>query len=83
MLGAGRETVDSDIDYSAGITLKLKVGDAVKAGDVLAVMYASKDELFASADKKFKDAVTIEETNIEEEPLIFARVEKGNIQKFI
>lgn len=83
MLGAGRETVDSIIDFSAGIVLKLKVGDKVKAGDVLAVMYASKEELFEAADKKFQNAITIEEKTVDKDPLIFARVEKGNVERFL
>ena len=38
VLGAGRRTVDDDIDHSAGITLSSKVGDAVSHGDVLATL---------------------------------------------
>ena len=40
LLGAGRETKESEIDFSAGIQMKKKIGDAVKKGDVLAVCHA-------------------------------------------
>jgi pyrimidine-nucleoside phosphorylase len=36
MLGAGRERLDTPIDYGAGIRIEAPLGTAVKAGDVLA-----------------------------------------------
>ncbi len=83
MLGAGRETVDSGIDYAAGIILKRKVGDAVTTGETIAMLYASDEALFVSAENRFQQAVTISETNVKLAPLIFARVEKDKIEKFI
>lgn len=44
LLGAGRETKESEIDFSAGIQMKKKIGDAVKKGDVLAVCHAGTEE---------------------------------------
>lgn len=37
-LGAGRRTIDDEIDYSAGISLSVKVGDRVRQGDRLATL---------------------------------------------
>ena len=47
MLGAGRETKDSQIDFAAGIILKKKVGDYVEAGEPICLLYTSDaaDEL--------------------------------------
>ena len=42
-LGAGRETINDNIDVSAGILLNKKVGDYIKCGDLLATIYTSKD----------------------------------------
>lgn len=42
-LGAGRETKESVIDYGAGIVLLKKVGDKVKAGDILAELHTSDE----------------------------------------
>ena len=47
VLGAGRETKESDIDFSAGLVLHKKFGDAVKKGDSLVTLYTSKEELLA------------------------------------
>lgn len=44
-LGAGRETKDAAIDYTAGIVLHKKVGDKVAKGEVLAKVYTNKDNV--------------------------------------
>ena len=82
MLGAGRETKESDIDFSAGIILKRKVGDFVKKGDVLAVMYTSKGSLFANAEKRYLSALTFAKVKPAENPLIFARITKDGVEKY-
>jgi len=48
MLGGGRETKESEIDLGVGVVLRKKNGDAVVAGETLAVIHA-KDE--KSAEK--------------------------------
>ena len=80
MLGAGRETKDSDIDFSAGIILKKKVGDYVEKGQTLAVMYASDETLFPAAEKRYEEAVTIQEEKPQIQPLIYARVSKDGVE---
>ncbi|EXJ23648.1 Pyrimidine-nucleoside phosphorylase [Alkalibacterium sp. AK22] len=42
MLGAGRETKDSQIDLAAGLVLHKKVGDTVESGDIMASLYSNK-----------------------------------------
>lgn len=42
-LGAGRETMQDQIDMSAGIVLSKKVGDFVKKGEALATCYTNKE----------------------------------------
>lgn len=80
MLGAGRITVDSVIDHAAGIIVKKKTGDEVKTGDVIAEFYASKEELFDEAEKRYQDAVVIGSEKPEEEKLVLARVEDGQVE---
>ena len=82
MLGAGRETKDSEIDYTAGIVLKKKTGDSVKVGDVLAVLYTSDESLFNNAKEKYKQSVAIMEQPPKEEPLIYARVTPNGVEKY-
>ena len=44
ILGGGRETKESAIDLAVGIVLRKKVGDYVKAGDVLAAIHYNDEE---------------------------------------
>ena len=71
LLGAGRNTKEDVIDLSAGYLLKKKTGDAVKAGDTLAVLYASREELFDAAERTLLNATTITAEAPEMRPLIF------------
>lgn len=83
MLGAGRETKESEIDYAAGIILTAKVGDYVEEGQTLAVMYANKEELFDAAAKRYHNSITISKEKSKEEPLIYARVTKDGVECFV
>ena len=74
LLGAGRNTKEDAIDLSAGYLLKKKTGDAVKAGDTLAVLYASREELFDAAERTLLNATTITAEAPEKRPLIFETI---------
>jgi pyrimidine-nucleoside phosphorylase len=82
-LGAGRETKESSIDYAAGIVLRRKIGDYVKKGDVLASLHTSKEESLAEAKSILLKAIYIDKNKPELHPLIYARVEKDKVEKFI
>ena len=75
LLGAGRNTMEDEIDYTAGIVLRAKTGDFVKAGDPIATLYTCDESRFGAAEKRLLDATTIGDEKPEERPLIFARVE--------
>ncbi len=74
LLGAGRNTKEDEIDLSAGYLLKKKTGDAVKAGDTLAVLYASREELFDAAERTLLAATHITPEAPEKRPLIFETI---------
>ncbi len=56
MLGGGRETKESDIDLTVGLYLDKKVGDEVKAGESLAIIYASSEEKLGLVCERFLKA---------------------------
>ena len=43
-LGAGRETLDSDIDYTAGIKINKEINDYINIGDTIMVLYTKKEQ---------------------------------------
>ena len=71
MLGAGREKKEDTIDYSAGIIMQKKYGDAVKAGDVVATLYASDQEKLRTAGAFIQDKYDVREEKPEPLKLIY------------
>ena len=61
LLGAGRETKDSAIDFSAGIRLKKKQGERVEQGEAIAVLYTSGQSKLAQALEHMRGCVEISE----------------------
>ena len=55
-LGAGRATKADSINYGAGILLKKKIGDYIKKGETLAILYTNKKENFPKAKKLLDSA---------------------------
>lgn len=82
ILGAGRETKESQIDYSAGIVMHKKFGDAVKAGESLAVLYTSKEILLDDAENCYLNSFEIGTVPPVEKPLIYARVSSSGVETF-
>jgi pyrimidine-nucleoside phosphorylase len=82
VLGAGRETLESQIDYAAGIILHKKTGDQVHKGDVLATLYANDEGLFAASNARFLQAITIGENKKERNPLVYALVSKNGVTRY-
>ena len=76
VLGAGREKKEDRIDPLAGIVLRKKTGDQVEKGDILAVLYTSREETLAAAENRFRAAVVIGGERKERKPLILARVDR-------
>ena len=69
-LGGGRETKESEIDLSVGIVLKKKNGDAVAAGDTLAVIYGNYEEKLARARERVAGAYEILGEPAKKQPVI-------------
>jgi len=76
-LGAGRETKESKIDYTAGLVLKVKKGSKVKKGDVLARLFTNKEETLERAESVFKSAINYTDEPVAATPLILALVDAG------
>ena len=70
-LGAGRNTAEDAIDYSAGIILKKKTGDFVEKGEVIATLYSNNESLFTKAEEILLNATQISSNKPADEPLIY------------
>ncbi len=79
VLGAGRETKDSDIDFKAGIKFFHKTGEYVEKGTVLASLYASDERKLQDGLACLKSAYTFGKEAIEPMKSIIARVTKEGV----
>ncbi len=70
LLGAGRETRESKLDYGAGIVLHKKRGAYVERGEILAVMYSDNRADFKKALPHLVAAYEIGDTKGEKHPII-------------
>ena len=82
LLGAGRETKDSVLDYSAGIVLNKKTGEKAKEDDVIAVLYASNEELFEKAKETLLEAYSFTDEEVETRPLVLAKVALDKVERY-
>ena len=82
VLGAGRETKESSIDFSAGIILEKNVGDQVNEGETIATLYSSDIEKCKNAENILQGAIEISREKPEFIPIIHARVSKDGVERF-
>lgn len=83
ILGAGRQTKEQEIDLSIGIVLKKKVGDSVKPGETLAMLYSDGDQTkIEPASARLLEAYTIGPDNLDARRLIQARVAVDSIEEY-
>lgn len=79
ILGAGRETKESGINYSAGIMLYRKTGDKVSKGGIIARLYTDDESKANEALCIMKEAVVISGNEPESRPLILAAVDSNGV----
>lgn len=68
--GAGRATKEDSIDLAAGIYLEKKIGDTVRSGQTLAVIYANDEVKLSNAAAEAAKAFEISEEQTEAPALI-------------
>lgn len=81
-LGAGRETMDSVIDLSAGIILNKKVNDEVSKDEVLAYLHSNDLEKAHEVEQTLKDIIKIEKEKRHDKKLIYGIVSKDGVELF-
>ncbi len=68
--GAGRASKADNIDFGAGIIMKVRIGDYVNEGDEIAEIYSSTAEKCSSSSKYLKAAIEIKDQKPEAPKLI-------------
>lgn len=81
LLGAGRLTKEDTIDFSAGIVLHKKTGDAVKKGESICTFYGAPEK-FADAAAMYRSGLVYSAQKPAEAPLVYARVTAEGVERF-
>ncbi|MBH5318021.1 pyrimidine-nucleoside phosphorylase [Paenibacillus sp. GSMTC-2017] len=83
VLGAGRATKEAVIDYAVGITLRKKVGEAVKAGETLATLHIrEQNESAAGVAERVRRAFQIQQDRPVARPLLLSVVTVDGITRY-
>jgi pyrimidine-nucleoside phosphorylase len=80
ILGAGRETKDTEINNSAGIILNKKPGDFINYNEKIAEFYSSSIELCKRSEKIFLESLNINNIKIHPDKLIYAKVTEDSVE---
>lgn len=80
ILGAGRETKDSRIDFSAGIRFYKKTGAEVKKGEVIASLYSSNQQKLTEAVRYLGQGYQYSDKEPEKMKNIIAYVSKNGVE---
>ncbi len=82
LLGAGRETKESQLDYGAGIRFCKTLGDWVDEGDVIAEVFAPDEQSASEGSQVLRRAICIGQVRAEIPPLFYAMItENKNLNK--
>lgn len=76
-IGGGRRKRDDEIDSSAGLVLRAKVGDRVSGGSPLAEVHFSKKRVGAAAGdilRRVRESFTLSETAVPRRKLVLGRL---------
>ncbi|MBQ7475529.1 MAG: thymidine phosphorylase [Clostridia bacterium] len=71
ILGAGRASKEDEIDHSAGILIRRKTGDSVRAGDVICTLLTNRPDSVPAAREQIVSAVGIGGSRPDEKPLVY------------
>jgi pyrimidine-nucleoside phosphorylase len=75
LLGAGRERKTDVLDLSVGIVMNVRLGDAVRRGDLLATLHVGEGSDRIGAFNLLKKSIVVGDEKPEAKPLIQAVVE--------
>ncbi len=73
-LGAGRLVKGQDIDLGVGMVIPIKVGDFLKAGDLMATIHANDEDKLSRAQDEFVHAISWSDSVVYPLPLFYETI---------
>ncbi|WP_130807124.1 pyrimidine-nucleoside phosphorylase [Senegalia massiliensis] len=81
LLGAGRKTIESKIDMSAGIVLNRKKFEKIKKGEIIAYLHGNDKDKLNEALNRLEKIIKISSEKIGKKKIIYGTVDKDGIKK--
>ena len=81
-LGAGRERKEDAVDPAAGVLMRKKAGDPVRAGEPIAVLYAASAARLSAAERTARGALICSAAPPRPSALIRARVTRDGVEPY-
>lgn len=79
VLGGGRETKESEIDLTVGLTIHKRLGDKISADDVVFSLYGNDEEKLLAASKRVINAYEVTENKDNDNKIIYDVITKNDI----
>ena len=79
LLGGGREKKEDAVDPIVGLRVDRKVGDSVRKGDLLGILYADEEERIEAAKERFQKAFRYTVEPVAPVPPIYAYVDETGV----
>ena len=73
-LGAGRARKEDRVDPAAGLVLRKRVGDDLRAGEVIAELHAATDALLDAGEARLRGALVLADKAPPAQPLVLERL---------
>jgi len=73
-LGAGRARKEDRVDPAAGLLLRKRVGDEVRAGEVIAELHAANDARLDAGEARLRGALAFSGEAPAAQPLVLERL---------
>ncbi|SHE91975.1 pyrimidine-nucleoside phosphorylase [Alkalibacter saccharofermentans] len=82
VLGAGRDTKDSQIDLGAGIYIHKKVGEKIEKGEVIASLFGNDVKKLEAAASRLENAFSYDEKPVEKRKLIYGIASRNGVERY-
>ncbi|MFD2168879.1 pyrimidine-nucleoside phosphorylase [Tumebacillus lipolyticus] len=82
LLGAGRETKESEIDLAVGIVLHKKIGDQVAAGEPIATLHVSDERKLSEVIARLQAAYVLTDHAQQAPALVYGVVSRSGVERF-
>jgi pyrimidine-nucleoside phosphorylase len=81
--GAGREKAGAPVDPHAGIEFNARRGAKIEAGQPIAVIYSTTEEMLQEPSELLRGAITICDTPPEFVPLVSGIITRENAKSYL